>query len=155
MQVKNIAECFLQYFQPSLSYHLSLRSLFCLFLSGRFTVLHFYTHNMCQIIFKSTTAGIFTYKYDYNIQQKFINSLYALGNFICFFCYQKKKIFKKKPFRVSKSLDLVQVGHFCWAWAWSELFAKVLAGEEHANYPTSEELNATYQHLGETYMHII
>ena len=27
----------LQYFQPSLSYHLSLRSLFCLFLSGRFT----------------------------------------------------------------------------------------------------------------------
>ena len=30
----------LQYFQPSLRYHLSLRSLFCLFLSGRlgFTV---------------------------------------------------------------------------------------------------------------------
>ena len=27
----------LQYFQPSLSYHLSLRSLFCLFLSGPFT----------------------------------------------------------------------------------------------------------------------
>ena len=27
----------LQYFWPSLSYHLSLRSLFCLFLSGRFT----------------------------------------------------------------------------------------------------------------------
>ena len=27
----------LQYFRPSLSYHLSLRSLFCLFLSGRFT----------------------------------------------------------------------------------------------------------------------
>ena len=40
MQVINIAECskgsILQYFQPSLSYHLSLRSLFCLFLSGRF-----------------------------------------------------------------------------------------------------------------------
>ena len=39
MQVKSIAECspwsILQYFQPSLSYHLSLRSLFCLFLSGR------------------------------------------------------------------------------------------------------------------------
>ena len=39
MQVKSIAECskgsILQYFLPSLSYHLSLRSLFCLFLSGR------------------------------------------------------------------------------------------------------------------------
>ena len=39
MQVKSIAECskesILQYCQPSLSYHLSLRSLFCLFLSGR------------------------------------------------------------------------------------------------------------------------
>ena len=39
MQVKSIAECskgsILQYFCPSLSYHLSLRSLFCLFLSGR------------------------------------------------------------------------------------------------------------------------
>ena len=33
MQVKSIAEV-LQYFQPSLSYHLSLGSLFCLFLSG-------------------------------------------------------------------------------------------------------------------------
>ena len=41
MQVKNIAECskgsILQYFQPSLSYHLSFRSLFCLFLSGHYT----------------------------------------------------------------------------------------------------------------------
>ena len=41
MQVKSIAECskgsILQYFRPSLSYHLSLRSLFCLFLRGRFT----------------------------------------------------------------------------------------------------------------------
>ena len=39
MQVKSIAECskgsILQYFRPSLSYHMSLRSLFCLFLSGR------------------------------------------------------------------------------------------------------------------------
>ena len=39
MQVKSIAECFkgsiLQYYRPSLSYHLSLISLFCLFLSGR------------------------------------------------------------------------------------------------------------------------
>ena len=41
MQVKSIAECsngsILQYFRPSLSYNLSLRSLFCLFLSGHFT----------------------------------------------------------------------------------------------------------------------
>ena len=41
MQVRSIAECFkgsiLQYFRPSLIYHLSLRSLFCLLLSGRFT----------------------------------------------------------------------------------------------------------------------
>ena len=41
MQVKSIAECskgsILQYFRPSLSYHLSLGSLLCLFLSGRFT----------------------------------------------------------------------------------------------------------------------
>ena len=39
MQVKSIAECskgsILQYFRPSLSYYLSLISLFCLFLSGR------------------------------------------------------------------------------------------------------------------------
>ena len=39
MQVKSIVECsmgsILQYFRPSLIYHLPLRSLFCLFLSGR------------------------------------------------------------------------------------------------------------------------
>ena len=42
MKVKSIAECspmrILQYNQPALSYHLSLRSLFCLFLRV-FTVL--------------------------------------------------------------------------------------------------------------------
>ena len=32
----------LQYFRPSLSYQLSLRSLFCLFLSGRFTLVVLY-----------------------------------------------------------------------------------------------------------------
>ena len=47
MQVKSIAECskgsILQYFWPSLSYHLSLKPLFYLFLSGCFTqVLFFY-----------------------------------------------------------------------------------------------------------------
>ena len=41
MQVKSIAECSkgstLQYLRHSLSYHLSLRFLFCLFLCGHFT----------------------------------------------------------------------------------------------------------------------
>ena len=40
MQVKSIAECskgsILQYFRPSLMYHLSLRSLFCLFFEWPF-----------------------------------------------------------------------------------------------------------------------
>ena len=39
MQVKSIAECskgsIMQYFRPALSYHLALRPLICLFLSGR------------------------------------------------------------------------------------------------------------------------
>ena len=46
MQVKSIAECskgsILQYFRTSLSYRLSLRSLFCPFLSGHFTHVRFY-----------------------------------------------------------------------------------------------------------------
>ena len=45
MQVKSITECskgrILQFFRLSLSYHLSLRSLVCLFLSGCFTLLSF------------------------------------------------------------------------------------------------------------------
>ena len=49
MQVKSIAECskgsILQYFRPSLSYHLCLRPLFCLFLSGRFTQVLLYKYN--------------------------------------------------------------------------------------------------------------
>ena len=36
MQVKSIEESILQYFRPSLSNHLSLISLFCLFLGGCF-----------------------------------------------------------------------------------------------------------------------
>ena len=50
MQVKSIAECskgsILQYFRASFSYHLSLRSLFCLFLSGRFTQVLLYIVDM-------------------------------------------------------------------------------------------------------------
>ena len=51
MMVKIIAECskggILQYFQPSLSYHLSLRSLYYLFVSGRFTQVLLYA-KMCE-----------------------------------------------------------------------------------------------------------
>ena len=47
MQVKSTAECsmgsILQYFRPSLSYHLLLKPLFCLFLSGRFTQILLYS----------------------------------------------------------------------------------------------------------------
>ena len=43
MQVKSKGSI-LQYFQPSLSYHLSLSSLFCLFLSGGFTQVLLYTN---------------------------------------------------------------------------------------------------------------
>ena len=53
MQVKSIAECsngsILQYFRPSLSYQLSLRPLFCLFLSGRFTQVLLYCQFDCRM----------------------------------------------------------------------------------------------------------
>ena len=48
------AECstgsILQYFHPSLGYHLSLRSLFCLFLSGCFTQALLYNDQPIQIL---------------------------------------------------------------------------------------------------------
>ena len=47
MQAKSIAECFkriMQYFQPLLSYNLSFRSMFCLFLSGCFTQVLLYCY---------------------------------------------------------------------------------------------------------------
>ena len=58
MQVKTIAEypkgIMMRYFRSSLSYHLSLRSLFCLFLSGCFThvLLYFdiYKNNKVQAL---------------------------------------------------------------------------------------------------------
>ena len=53
MQVKSFAKCspwsILQYFRLSLSYHLSSRSLFCLFLSGRFTHVLLYCPNLVCI----------------------------------------------------------------------------------------------------------
>ena len=55
MQVKSIAE----YFRPSLSYHVSLRSLFCLFLSGCFTqvLLHvIFNHIVGLFVFNIRSA---------------------------------------------------------------------------------------------------
>ena len=53
MQVKSIAKCskgILQYFQPLLSYHLSLISLFYLFLRGRFTQVLLYNSNDVEYV---------------------------------------------------------------------------------------------------------
>ena len=55
---QSIAECYkgsiLQYFRPSFSYHLSLRSLFCLFLSGHLRQAYLYE----QIHLLNTNAYI-------------------------------------------------------------------------------------------------
>ena len=59
MQVKSIAECsmgsILQYFRPSLSYHLSLRSLIGLFLSGRLRQVLLYFNQPCLFPFHFQT----------------------------------------------------------------------------------------------------
>ena len=51
MQAKGIADCskgsILQYFRPVLSYNLSLRTLSCLFLSGRLRQVLLYKHFIC------------------------------------------------------------------------------------------------------------
>ena len=61
MPVKSIAECskesILQYFRPSLSYNLSLRSLFYLFLSGHFTQVLLYA-KMCEEYLRSVGGTI-------------------------------------------------------------------------------------------------
>ena len=58
MQDKIIAECskgsILQYFQPSLSSHLSLRLLFCLFLSGRLRQVLQYIESIPQLYIELT-----------------------------------------------------------------------------------------------------
>ena len=62
MQVKSIAECskgsILQYFRPPLGYHLSLKSLLCLFLSGRFRQVLLYENTIVvnQVIVHSVYA---------------------------------------------------------------------------------------------------
>ena len=53
MQVESNAECskgsILQYFQPSISYHLALRPLFCLFLSGHLRQVSLYMFNLLVV----------------------------------------------------------------------------------------------------------
>ena len=49
----------LQYFWPSLSYHLSLISMFCLFLSGGFTQVLLYNIDTCYMLnLKTEQAGL-------------------------------------------------------------------------------------------------
>ena len=78
MQVKSIAEgskgSILQYFQPSLSYHLALRSLFCLFLSGRLLYFFFYPfpaiHDNCHLL-----SGLLMYLIAYIANNEFMDML--------------------------------------------------------------------------------
>ena len=72
MQVKSIAECssILQYFRPLLSYHLSLRPLFCLFLSGRFTQILLYSKTCLKQPLKRPTIG-FQDRLSLNAGQKY------------------------------------------------------------------------------------
>ena len=64
MQVKSIAEyskgSILQYFRPSLSYHLSFRALFCLFLSGciRQILLYMFVTQKHNLIREQTTKVV-------------------------------------------------------------------------------------------------
>ena len=63
MQIKSIAECILQYLSPPLRYHFSLRSLFCLFLSGRFTqVLLYIVIHLGPEVMRCKIKGLLTHK---------------------------------------------------------------------------------------------
>ena len=76
MQVKSIAECsngnILQYFRPSLSYHLSLRSVFCLFLSGRLRHVLLYINSSSSCLFQ-------TYSMDCYFRQLWIDKRLAFN----------------------------------------------------------------------------
>ena len=70
MQVKSIAEyskwSIQQPFRSSLSYHLPLRSLFCLFLSGCFTqVLRYQTRRKSEIVHKVLNLLMFDFQREY------------------------------------------------------------------------------------------
>ena len=71
MQVKSIAKCskgsILQYFRPSLSYHLSIRSLFCLFLSGRARQVLLSKYTICSIVLIRILTKVITGSKVYHI----------------------------------------------------------------------------------------
>ena len=81
MQVKSIAECskgsILQYFRPSSSYHFSLRSLFCLFLSGHFTQVLLY---ILSLFTGHQGTGVVSYFV-------FLRWLFFLNFFIFLLCF--------------------------------------------------------------------
>ena len=85
MQVKSIAECskgsILQYFWPSLSYHL-LRSLFCLFLSGLFTQVLLYDHFM-------------VISYNYLVNKFCCHNMTMLYTYLCYneVCYKETALY--------------------------------------------------------------
>ena len=87
-----LQEGILQYFRPSLSYHLSLRRLFCLFLNGhlRQVLLYFHTHQIKYLFFHAylSSADFFSSKLTF--------SKNSLRNII----------------RMSNSLDPDQAQHF-------------------------------------------
>ena len=78
MKVESIAECskgsILHYFQPSLSYHLSLRSLFCLFLSG-------HSQKDLKLVFK-TNYRLMQVKSICNILSTFIKLPFVIKVFV-------------------------------------------------------------------------
>ena len=89
MQVKSIAECskgsILQYFRPSLGYHLSLRSLFCLFLSG--FIHRFYC--------KHKHIGMYTFTTNFkqwpSIHSIHLSSIKAFcGSIVCSECWSSR-----------------------------------------------------------------
>ena len=67
MQVRSIAECsnesILQYFRPSISYHLSVGSLFCLFLSGRLRQVLLYSIVLLAGLMQSLRPHVFPEEY--------------------------------------------------------------------------------------------
>ena len=86
MQVKSIAECFLQYFQPSVSYHLSFRSVFSLFLSGRLRQVLLYMHlenKAILLLVKRTRITLKTVWYDTFLHdaQNIFKTICMLGRF--------------------------------------------------------------------------
>ena len=67
MQVKSIAECskgsILQYFRPSLSYHVSLRPLFCLFLGGDLRQVSLYTLSIDHFKQSLSNLSLFSFPF--------------------------------------------------------------------------------------------